>query len=116
MDSWTHEPALYQLALDSWGQERLDDWLRDYHHRQNELYGLALTSVWQNIDGGPLLDRLCQLVAGPVVLPAARTPGQTIPFYCTHQGIVFAQLLQALPIESLSESLRELRLTIDVGL
>ncbi|HDS1780304.1 TPA: hypothetical protein QEM49_004885 [Pseudomonas putida] len=110
------ESALYQLTLDAWGPERLDAWLREYHQRHAELYGLALTHSWRDIDGGPLLDRLCQLIAGPVVLPSARTPGQTIPFYRTHQRLVFVELLQALPIESLNESLRELRLAADLQL
>lgn len=110
------EFALYRLALDVWGPERLDGWLREHHHRHAELHGLALTRAWEDIDGGPLLDRLCQLIAGPVVLPAARTPGQTISFYRTHQRLVFVGLLQALPIERLDESLRELRLAVAVGL
>ncbi|MDP9524532.1 hypothetical protein [Pseudomonas putida] len=110
------EIALCQLALDAWGPERLDAWLREYHQRHADLYGLALTRAWRDIDGGPLLDRLCQLIAGPAVLPSARTPGQTIPFYRTHQRFVFVELLQALPIDSLSEPLRELRLAADLQL
>ncbi|MOA44712.1 hypothetical protein D3C78_1670310 [compost metagenome] len=106
------EIALYQSALTVWGSERLDAWLREHH----QLHGLALTRAWQDIDGGPLLDRLCQLIAGPVVLPSARTPGHTIPFYRTHQHQVFVELLQALLIESLNESLRELRLVADLQL
>nr|WP_312159408.1 hypothetical protein [Pseudomonas juntendi] len=110
------EFALYELALSAWGPERLDAWLREYQQRHTDLHGLALTRAWQDIDGGPLLDRLCQLIAGPAVLPSSRTPGQAIPFYRTHQRLVFVELLQALPLDALSEPLRELRLAGDLQL
>ncbi|WP_223556889.1 hypothetical protein [Pseudomonas sp. BF-R-01] len=115
MDSWTHEPALYRLALDVWGSERLDAWLREQYAQRDELHGLALTKAWRDIDGGPLLDRLCQWLGGPAALPAARRPGRWLQFYCTGQRLLFHALLQALPIEALSEPLREWRLAVELG-
>lgn len=115
MDSWAHEPALYRLALDVWGPERLDAWLREQYQQHTELDGMTLTRAWVDIDGGPLIDRLCQRLSGPVALPAARMRGQTIPFYRTGQRLLFNELLQALPIDTLSEPLRELRLAVELG-
>lgn len=115
MDTWAAEPALYRLTLDTWGPERLDSWLREQYAQHDELHGLAITRVWLDIDGGPLLDRLCQWLGGPMALPAARRPGQAIAFYYRAQRLLFNGLLQALPVDALCEPLRERRLALDVG-
>lgn len=118
MDSWTAEPALVQLALDVWGPERLDAWLREQyaqHDQMRSLAGLISTRSWPVIDGGPLLDRLCGCLGGPLALPTDRISGRSLAFYYIVQRLLFIGLLQALPIEALSEPLRELRLSVDIG-
>lgn len=118
MDSWTAEPTLVQIALEWWGPERLDGWLREQYAQRDQLHGLhglTLTTAWLDIDGGPLLDRLCQWLGGPLALPAVRSPGHWLVFYYTCQRLLFTALLQALPVEALSEPLREQRLAVDLG-
>lgn len=118
MDSWTAEPALVQLALDVWGPERLDAWLREQYAQHDQLHslaGLISTRAWPVIDGGPLLDRLCQSLGGPLALPTDRKPGHWLLFYYRAQRLLFNALLQALPIEVLSSPLRERRLAVELG-
>lgn len=60
MGTWGHEPALYQLALKTHGQIWLDAWLREQYQINQVLHGLVTTSSWKTVDGGPLVNQLCQ--------------------------------------------------------
>lgn len=116
MDTWQHEPALYQLALSTHGLDWLNAWLRDQYEHHQVLYGLVTTLSWRSVDGGPLLNHMCLWLGGEIDPSAVRRPGYELSFYCKCQQLVFNNLLRSLALERLSEPQLELRTALDMGL
>lgn len=116
-DSWTAEPALYRLALDVWGPERLDAWLREQRQRHEQWLSLPQGDVWLRFDLGPQIERLCALGLLPNLLGEGGYPTQEdLAVFAAGRQRLFDELLQHLPIEALPPGLREARLQLDIGL
>ena len=110
------EIALYQLALCLWGQSPLDDWLRGLQQRHAPLLALPQGARWL-ADAGPLIQGMHALGLLPNLQGAGGQPtaDDREVFLVLRQQLLH-DLLLAMPIERLDESLREFRLMIDVGL
>ncbi|MDH0574224.1 hypothetical protein N7668_23620 [Pseudomonas fulva] len=110
------EIALYQLALELWGQSPLGDWLRGLQQRHPQLLALPQGACWL-ADAGPLIEGMHALGLLPNLRGAGGQPtGEDREVFWALRQQLLQDLLLAVPIERLDESLRELRLAIAVGL
>lgn len=117
MEDWQRAPELYLIAQDFLGQEGLDDWLREQLQMYPQLSELFRGDVWRKIDGGPIVDRLCELCTRPSrVFDTVMPSGNDLMNSEKAQLLLFNQLIQALPADRLPEVLQERRLALDLSL
>jgi hypothetical protein len=117
MEDWQRAPDLYRVAQDVLGREGLDDWLREQLQMHPQLSELFRSDVWRKIDGGPIVDRLCELCTTPSrALDAAMPSGNDLMNSEQGQLLLFNKLIQALPVDRLPEVLQERRLALDLVL
>jgi hypothetical protein len=117
MEDWQRAPALYEFAQALLGQEALDAWLRGQLQQHPRLLQLFVGEVFERVDAGPLVDRLCELCTMPSTSFDAVMPnGQDLQNFRDCQSLLFNGLIQKLPLEQLNDEFLERRLALDVGL
>lgn len=117
IEDWQRAHELYHIAQSVMGQEGIDAWLHEQLQLHPHLRDLFKNDVWRKIDGGPIIDRLCELCTQPsMALDAAMPSGQDLMSSEKGQLLLFNSLLQVLPADQLPEALQQRRLALDLGL
>lgn len=117
MDAFAHEIQLHDLAIDVFGTDGLNAWLREQLQRYPSLAQLLKNDVWLRVNAGPFVERLCRISTTPGMYFESEMPsGTDLQHFRDARSLLFVSLLRALPIEQLTEDLREQRLAMDLGL
>jgi hypothetical protein len=117
MDTFESDLRLHAIAVAARGTDGLDSWLREQLQRYPQLSALFKNDVWLRVDAGQIVERLCRIsTTAGMYFESVMPTGTDLQHFRDARSLLFNNLLLALPIEQLTEDLREQRLALDLGL